>query len=415
MPARNTSRGRRGFGVILGGLRDKEGESQQALADRLHVSRSTIASTETGTAPTATLVNALISSFPEQADEIAAVARRFQKFRRAEPKLSAQDWAFRNKIETLIATTELQEAKMHLDARLSSSSEAAAEQQIWMLERLSIVEVLLGNANESRAVLEQAIDRADNFISEHIDATRIALRLKLAVAFDHDNRVDQALELLDAGLAVTPTSPELWYRKAVTLWNRGDLGSALASLEQALRYRGARQDILFIRGQIFAEWGRSEEAIADLKEIIADPNTPLQRGQCAVSAYAYALYNRYDRVVPLHPDWGKTEDEARSILLAMMEKAPSSPWPHYFRAFSLLGKYETSCYFICCLERAGWMEQVPSLWESTAALGAHINDELDEALKRGQDELSEYRLQKIESLRVTLTHLIPDGCEGLDK
>jgi|ERR1700691_2861793 tetratricopeptide (TPR) repeat protein len=404
MPARNTSRARRGFGIILGGLRDTAGETQADFAKRLYIARTTVANVETGTPPSPALVATLAGAFREHAVEIEAAATRFRKPRSASLKLSAQDQAFRHQIETLITTNDLEEAKRYLDAHTGPGDDfdGDMDQEIWLLEQLSIVETLLGHNDASRAALEQAINLADDYISADIDATRTALRLRLTVSFDRDNHTDEAHRLLDAALGIAPATPDLWYRKAMLHWHQGDLGSTLAALELALRHRGRRQDILYIRGQIFTEWGRSDEAIADLKEVSEDHRRPEHHEACIVCAYAYSMYRRDEDI----PNWDTSKSlelrkTVKQTLLGMAVHVPNSPWPHYFRALCVLKEYETASHFRDQVEQAAFIdvESISSLSESITNLGTLIRDELNKALGCGDGELTEYHLRKIEDIR----------------
>lgn len=91
-----------------------------------------------------------------------------------------------------------------------------------------------------------------------------------------DGKADEAVE---AGLKVKALEKRLalsQYGLALTLWKRGETGTAMESIEKALEYQADLRQARFARAVFLAEKGDFPSALAEVREVLknAPPNSP---------------------------------------------------------------------------------------------------------------------------------------------
>jgi transcriptional regulator with XRE-family HTH domain len=405
MPARNTSSKRRNFGIFLGALRDSYGEDQKTFAKRLNYSTAVIANTETGrTPPSEKLIKRLAEEFSEQGDAINTEALRWAKTATLPSRQIRQRATVHQRLHALLTASEVDEARDYLRHELSASKNAGTDYFIWLCEQLSLVDNLLNQRDASRKTLTRAI------LPAQFTRRRQALSLlweQLAISLYQDDRPIDAHLALDKALAQVPTTPSIWYRKAVFHWDEGKLSAALAALTTAQAHKAARLDVLYARGQIYAEMGIVNEAIADLAQVLNDPHLPSPKTIRARSAHAYAVSIQIQDIEPESPSqfYRLVEtlgNEAMAEFGDVLVDAPNSPWPHYFRAAAV---HSTLSYLITFRSNAYILDMaVPNrIADVIDQLRARIKYDLLQALRCSDGHLSPFRVRQIKKLLGLLT------------
>jgi tetratricopeptide (TPR) repeat protein len=314
MPRHSTER--KGFGIFLGSIRDSlNKEDQVAFAKRLHVSRSLIANVETGTPSSPAFIETLIATFPNRQAEIEEAALRHRKPPSPRSRRRKHSPTHQH-ISAQITAGELKEA---LHALIYTPETAlVASERIWPLVRLSRA----FDRNQNIKNRDSALDWASIFAKDKSVSTRVKIGLaeEHVVCFCRNKQHGKALDYLDSALARYPAAGRLWYRKGYIHWVEEDFVDAHAALTMALKYKGPRLDILYIRGQVFVEWRRFEEAISDLNEALTNEQLDPSWIVRALSVRAYALYWEWDLA------------QAFAEFTSAIEFMPESIWPFYYRA-----------------------------------------------------------------------------------
>lgn len=339
MPRKSTRP--RGFGKYLVSLRESRNETQLAFAKTLHVSRSVIGNVETGTPPSAPFLATLEAFFSEKTAEIAAEAQRYAKRPRARSGRPKDYSTFHTIITVQIDAGELLEAKEALLHEVGLRS-PSVKHRLWCVETLSRIERRLGDIQPSRRRLMCAIDLARLVLDD--DAAAIALWDECVVDCYRDSRADNGLDAAEMALAHYPGASQLWYRKGLIHWDKGEWSNSYAALTTALRHKAPRVAILYVRGQVLLEWGFHEEAIVDLDEILAGSELLPMQILCARSARACALFmsQQYEdhrrnpqsfesKLITIEQAFGEFAHSAKDM--------PGSPWPSYYRALCLIAQY----------------------------------------------------------------------------
>jgi tetratricopeptide (TPR) repeat protein len=110
-------------------------------------------------------------------------------------------------------------------------------------------------------------------VKDHPD--KPVLRMHLADMYDLRGRYDEALTEYRAVLEREPGNVVALNNLAWLLAHRtGEEGKALPLIESAVEGQGRRADLLDTRGVVLLQLGRTDAALADLKEAIADLKTP---------------------------------------------------------------------------------------------------------------------------------------------
>ena len=113
-------------------------------------------------------------------------------------------------------------------------------------------------------------------------------------------------------------------------WHDHDYASAYACLLAATTHGAPRHRVLYVRGQVLAEWGNFEAAVADLSAAL----------RLSIDA-DHAAYARTTRAFA-YANLGRTKMAMREFAAAE-NVTPDNGWLHYFRALShrLMGDEET--------------------------------------------------------------------------
>jgi Tfp pilus assembly protein PilF len=110
-------------------------------------------------------------------------------------------------------------------------------------------------------------------VKDHPD--KPVLRMHLADMYDLRGRYDEALAEYGAVLEVEPSNVVALNNRAWLLAHRtGEESRALPLIETAVDGQGRRGDLLDTRGVVLLQLGRTDAALADLKEAVADARTP---------------------------------------------------------------------------------------------------------------------------------------------
>ena len=311
------------------------------LARRLAVSRSLVAVTETGTPPTETLITRLYEVFPERETEITAAAQRWAKPHARNPRHLPRQKAIQAKIDALITSKKLREARDHLTHEIKSVKNHDIDYFVWLFEQLGWVEDLRNDLDASRTALANGIQMA--WLMRGRDNKPCFLVEQLAISYMQDEKYAHAHKLLDLRIANASNPASAWYNNGIIHWDEGNLSNAYSALTTGLRYKDRRLDIQGARGHILAEWGHPEEAIADLNEVLESPQLPLSVAVRVRSARAYAFFQRQKSPQDRPGGWREMVDLAITELDHAEADMAVSPWPYYFRGLCSKLHYDMLC------------------------------------------------------------------------
>jgi|ERR1700722_4450173 transcriptional regulator with XRE-family HTH domain len=394
MPPRNTSSRRRGFGILLGDLRDSLNETQYEFAKRLYVSRSVVANVECGhESPTPKLINELIKCFADRRQEIEIAELQYGKPRTS----NAPQKAIQRELDTLLASNELEKAEDYLLTEGGRTEDTGL--LIWIAERLFLVVNLKGDREAARGHLMFAVRLAD--LNAGFAVRLGALWEQLAVSFSQDSMTKQVQECLDLAIEIEPHRASLWYQKGIIHWNDGDLSGAYAALTLALIHRGSRSDILYIRSQVSAELGVADEAVTDSSEVLENTNLATSKINCMLCTQAYARFLQHQSRYISVSGSNKASEKESLQALSDLEKAaidkPHKPWPHYFIALCLKRLVDVASRF------ASWekhKEGSIAAWrrKHIVQLCAEISISLKRALECNDGHFNQYRVRWINEI-----------------
>ena len=307
---------RSGFGILLGSLRDNLGETQVAFATRFPVSRSVIANVETGASPSTSFLARLIELFPDQEQAILDAYERYGSHRRLSPSTKRPKNTALQRAEAQITRGQFTIAKRALDYELRTVADD--HERFAILEALGRIHVGLNAHATSQEVFAEAANLGEKLFPD--DERVLHVWDRLAVALQRQRKYATAHEHLNVALLHHTDAPLLWRRKGIVHWYEHDYSNAYASLTTALELGNPRRGIIHARGQVLAEWGNYDAAVAELDNVLANPTySPISLAY-ARSARAYALAKL-----------GDTEQALREFGDA--EKiTPKNAWLHYFRA-----------------------------------------------------------------------------------
>lgn len=153
---------------------------------------------------------------------------------------------------------------------------------------------------------------------------------KLAMAIDRyarkltdEEAYERAIAIVRRSLSVYFEGRWLWRRYGCIKWYSGDLLDAYSALTHALNIGYPASRIFHARGQVLAELGQYDRAIAELSEALRVPRSSLSIA-VATSARAFAMGMSGE----LEP--ALTEFRQSEVVI------PDSGWLHYWRALCLL-------------------------------------------------------------------------------
>jgi tetratricopeptide (TPR) repeat protein len=161
-------------------------------------------------------------------------------------------------------------------------------------------------------------------LSETDASYELVLTLRRYVSRQLDEgREDAANRVVVRGLTRFLHNGHLWMRLGITHWYAGKLIEAYAMMTTAEIYGHPREAVVHARGQVLAELGIYESAIAELDEALSVPRSEISEAY-ARSTRAFAI--------------GMSGDLARASreFDAAEAKTPDNAWLHYFKGL---------CYF----------------------------------------------------------------------
>jgi transcriptional regulator with XRE-family HTH domain len=403
MPPRNTSTRRRGFGILLGSLRDSLNETQHEFAERLFVSRSVIANAENGhESPTSRLIAQLIERFPEKQDEIEVAGMRYRKSRSTAQQQSLS--VVQQQVMTLLASNEIDEAKDYLKTEGSHTDDP--DFLIWAAEQLALIEGLRGNREASRGHLSFAVRLAD--LNPGFESKLGSLWERLAISYGQDNIRKQANECLNLALEVAPRMASFWHRKGLIQWNDGDLSGAYATLTFALSHKGSRLDVLYARSQVSAEVGLADETIADTTEVLSSLNLDPRKAVCMRCTHAYARFLQHESRYVSTPTAAHSSEAVQKTLSdldrAVMDM-PEAPYAYYFRALCVKRRFDVMTRF------AGWEKRrkgslADDVLEHLVQLCSEMVADLKVALTHDSGHFNQYQRQHIDEIILAFKDVI---------
>jgi tetratricopeptide (TPR) repeat protein len=152
---------------------------------------------------------------------------------------------------------------------------------------------------------------------------------KLAMAIDRyarllteDEEYERALAVVSKALTVFIEGRWLWRRYGCVKWYAGELLDAYSALTMALDLGYPASRVFHARGQVLAELGQYDAAIAELNEALRVPRSSVSRAQ-AIGARAFALGMSGDLTASLR------DFDSASVTI------PESGWLWYWRAVCL--------------------------------------------------------------------------------
>lgn len=270
--------------------------------------------------PSEAFIGRLLAAYPERSEEIVAAygqipPRGQRRHRSRQRALSPRASTFQLSIVEMVKAGRAAEARAGILAALAA--DAPSENRIWLLDQLADLEFAAGNFSAGVEAWESGLAFA---VADGLEAEEIEIRLRLASRLGNAEKYPDALAILDEGLARHPFSGRLWRRRGLLCWHDGRLPEAFACLKAAETYGVKLDDILYVRGQVFADWGQYERAVTDLSEALRrKATTPLRAAYVRTTrAHAYARL-------------GKTKRALREFAAAELV-TPRNGWLHYFKA-----------------------------------------------------------------------------------
>jgi len=392
---------RRGFGVLLGDIRDSLGDTQTEFAERIGVSRPVIGNVETGTPPSDVLITLLTNLASERKEEIHAEAKRYRKprTRRAQARRPP---VIKERIDALLGSNELHQARDMLRHWVGTGE--SNDDTIWAVETLAQIEEDLGDRQASRQMFQCAID-----LYTIRDGRYGSLWERYALSCYADEGAESALKILETGIRRHPTGASLWYRKGLLHWEQEELPNAYAAFTTALTHKGGRLDILWARALVLLDWNAPAHAVRDLEDVAQGHNTPPMRVVQALSALAYTrLLARLTStrgttrtVEEVEGVFTQAEDELHHA----EELLPDNPWPHYFRAMCHYNVYFSGMAILHVVHtgvRFGGPEPTSEVYKEMQYLRLTIYRELDRALASKNPPIDQLWMTRIKDLLIEI-------------
>jgi tetratricopeptide (TPR) repeat protein len=287
-------------------------EKQKEFGRRLnYYSRQYISGIEKGKRqPSDQFLEKLKDEFQQFEQRIEAARERSS--RHSPPGKQLKKTADQLRIDHFMTTGRFNFARTAVREALTTADDV--HDLYWLYDRLATASLALHDWNEIADAWEAAIKHAEsgNLLNEELES-----RNRLATF--HQRRIEfaEALIVLDAGLRRHPNTALLWLRKGYVHWYQQDFSSAYSSLTTAMKNGSAKLTVMFARGQVLAEWGNYDDALADLEPYLAAPNRKLVNITEVRHARAYI--------------WGHTGklQEAFAEFKEVERLKPKSPWLHY--------------------------------------------------------------------------------------
>jgi tetratricopeptide (TPR) repeat protein len=308
---------------VVKGLRTSTGETQEVFAKRFYKSRTYITNTERGDLHAEEFVKDLIKQFPKHKNRIEDAYER--SLRRHSRMLGhRQQTALQQRIESQITAGRFESARRAILRGLANAPDA--HETYWLYNRLHVALAALGRDDTANEALGSAITCAVGaglHEEETLSRDRLASRHQIVGDFE------AAHSVLDAGLIRFPATPKLWLRKGKVHWYEETYSLAYAALTAALKHGATRHSVLHARGQVLAEWGSFDAALADIANYLTFTKARPADIASARSARAYV--------------WGQRGDleQALAEFDEIEPLNPRSAWLHYRRALCYVSGRDT--------------------------------------------------------------------------
>lgn len=128
------------------------------------------------------------------------------------------------------------------------------------LANVGLIALLKAQWQEAEAYLARALD---------IQPTASDLHFKLAIAFQQQNKAEQAVSAYQQVIALNPLFPEAYINLGILLKDLGEIDNAIACYEQALSLNPNLAEAYSNLALALSETGKIEEAIAACQQAIA--------------------------------------------------------------------------------------------------------------------------------------------------
>jgi tetratricopeptide (TPR) repeat protein len=175
----------------------------------------------------------------------------------------------------------------------------------------------LGNSDLAEDDANRVIDMFPESADEIRLSTETANFYRLLQAEEYDSALDAANQLI----ASQPTQSRGYRLRAHARWEREEYVEAYDDYSRVIEIDGPTSDCLSSRGQVQAELGEWDKALADLDEAV---ELARKAGQTIV--LAYALNGRSLTLAGLARDEESERDFEESVRLC-----PTNPWVYYHR------------------------------------------------------------------------------------
>lgn len=254
------------LGEVVKDIRKSLREKQDVFAKRFHVSRQYISAHESERELIKGFAQQLSEEFKNEskriwdAYEVSRSRRPVTRGRRPESQLH-------RKVEQFMRSGRFGFARGAIREALIDESDE--RERHWLYERLAACHI--GSNHERKAIeaLESAIGCA---IGAQLRDEELSSRDRLAAYHQQRVAFSNSLAVLDSGLQRYPDAARLWLRKGKVHWYEQTYSLAYAALTTALTHGSKRSSVLHARGQVLAEWGNFDAALADIEEYLKGKN-----------------------------------------------------------------------------------------------------------------------------------------------
>ncbi len=155
---------------------------------------------------------------------------------------------------------------------------------------------LLGEALLLQGRLDLAIDTLNQLME--IDPANLPARVRLAQIVSLRGDTKRALELLSIVTKADPSYPIGWESTARIAIGAKDWTTSESAIQTLDKIEGQHLTALFLQGMMLAENGKTDEAIANYKQVIApDPKAPLAEHALAALAALHHIQGKSAEVV----------------------------------------------------------------------------------------------------------------------
>jgi len=353
-----SSGGAETFGQLVRRLRTSVGEKQEVFGLRFKKSRPYVSNHERGEELVPWFMEQLIKTFPSEDERIRQAYER--SLAQLPPTATRRKGTpAQRRIESFMRTGRFQFARRALLEALDDNTLDRRERH-WMYEHLATTSTALNEKDKATEALESAIAHA---AATDLPDEEISSRDRLATYHQKRAVFQDAQVILDGGLQRHPDAARLWLRKGYVHWYEQNFSSAFAALTTALKYGSPRLTVIFARGQILAEWGNVDAALADINEYLAAPdrrvvNIARIRG---ARALAWAQMGRWDEAfaefdavedMKLESSWfyynrgvchaaaGQQDLAAKYLIRSLQCRSPLINPPRRRKAIALLKEFD---------------------------------------------------------------------------